>query len=1608
MDEQVEAYREEGKTEAASRLEDQLNLIHSRFRELAMKFELFQRQSASEYSLVLDRVSRELRDISSQLSLAELRSWDTTDVGKNHPSDDGNEELTCRIDALKIEFNQVGSQITESRTVLEKALKLSEKLRLSMHNVEMGLTADSIPEESNLCDSEEDLYLYLKNKVSEMIKLKDDLRSILQIKSDLISLSLHGPIDEAFINLQKRVDAIESRWKDMVNFLSKIHHELKKSHDVFKYKSNLPFKKCLPGSTLWKQNYSKKQTQNGSGYDESKCLELGQEIESLRPEMSNLREMAIKLVVMFVGKKGDVEPEMRSLGQRWDDIVRTVEERLAQNKEIPTPSSIVSSSNNTKKTLPPLSNYFSPDSEMDSEEIVTLPEDDDEMVSSCSSSSHHIPSPSKKDETKKIISSLSIIPSSNKRGVKSLPVTSVLSTTTTTTNGSEKVKVKVCINTLPSPQKAVKSPVTINSQVPFNKAKTGALMIWTKNPPLLVIMRQSKKLLNDTNNHIQELKSKSTSYHSSRYNSSSSSSSSSAGILEKESTDFANSKKNIMSKISKAKGKIMDLDREADIKLRLDLIEMESQMIEAEVATLISRGDTLVLMTHRNDISKAEALQKDVSELRESWADIRSLCERKKAQAASLEKKLEEFKESADEIKSWISSFKSTRNVRQSPVFSRKKLEVDSLNNLGSTLKRQNVLGVNALNLSLINSKWDYLLNGSTRTPSKNETALLSNKSPRQRASDSQKEIATILEKLIDAVNVISRQMNNQFLSSPRIYENLLGQRKSLETVRSAIERIGPTVRKTESDVEGLNGRDGGLSVEYYDKILVLGEKLRKSWMDLNSKYLQRHEIWKVCSRNSDTFGKDIIELNKCFDISHPSVSQAKLSEKQKEITNVTSLGKEIIGQTSKHIESDPPPSVPSDKVIPSIDDTLSYLQKPVNVSSLNQVSHAIEKLDTIQKSFLESKEDQDKSSSSKIEKLTPILSKKLSYLSERKSKLEKFKQKIEAAHTWVEDMSRKLSDVAKQKMKGSRSEVISRIRLAVIDKEYEVNRLLNEYMILEREVSMQQEVDPELRKSVDSFKIAWKKLTSESRRISTEGSTSRETSPMVRHNNKSSDSSSMKEGPSYGSMIPLSEEVAPFSLTLEPSMSELDIWLDSIASEISGNVAPVHDNESVKELITRITFYLHDLEIKRPFIDDLMTNSSNLAREENQMKMKIKSLRDHWDSVKCLLLSRKKTELMSMSTESDQFKRKSMEMNTGLKRIEEKLAKINRNSSTLPSFYHQFNSFSSFCRRISSVYSKDDTSKINEFEGSILSKYQELEASVNENHDSLQTSKSVLTNYDSSKKNEDIRREPSKLLSKLSLLKEDISSKNPEFTSILSTGESISHGMTHTESGMLRQRGDEMSLRVKALTNKVDHLNEFLLQSKEEINSSSSPNKENFSSSSRCNGDVIPEEEEEGSLLRWIEKKRKEIRSLSMKSDLSGLKKQLEEHEAFEKRITEEKEGRSPHGLGSLKENQEWNTLKTDIEEWRTRLLERIRDLKMFQNDFESLTSRLAAVEETRSLWNEEEEEEDSLLETTDITTLAKNKDPRSKIDPHKNDDDIKNIAKQEENMKNRLNMKK
>ena len=54
----------------------------------------------------------------------------------------------------------------------------------------------------------------------------------------------------------------------------------------------------------------------------------------------------------------------------------------------------------------------------------------------------------------------------------------------------------------------------------------------------------------------------------------------------------------------------------------------------------------------------------------------------------------------------------------------------------------------------------------------------------------------------------------------------------------------------------------GGLSMEYFDKLTAMGEKLREDWNTTNDRYVERRSVWRVCDQEMRSFAALEHELN--------------------------------------------------------------------------------------------------------------------------------------------------------------------------------------------------------------------------------------------------------------------------------------------------------------------------------------------------------------------------------------------------------------------------------------------------------------------------------------------------------------------------------------------------------------------------------------------------------------------------------------------------------------------------------------------------------------------------------------------------------------------------
>lgn len=162
-------YQKKGKTEAAARLRDQVQLLEERFQASQVKLNAFTSPQANfegrlnramgelraveRSSCILDVASAGLNNIQDQYkhclkmyrTLSEIKSEieSVIKTGRKLCEDKTTKyakKLTLSIDALKYLYNSLGEHVTQSKITLERLLRIATALQSNISTIERWLT----------------------------------------------------------------------------------------------------------------------------------------------------------------------------------------------------------------------------------------------------------------------------------------------------------------------------------------------------------------------------------------------------------------------------------------------------------------------------------------------------------------------------------------------------------------------------------------------------------------------------------------------------------------------------------------------------------------------------------------------------------------------------------------------------------------------------------------------------------------------------------------------------------------------------------------------------------------------------------------------------------------------------------------------------------------------------------------------------------------------------------------------------------------------------------------------------------------------------------------------------------------------------------------------------------------------------------------------------------------------------------------------------------------------------------------------------------------------------------------------------------------------------
>ena len=305
------------------------------------------------------------------------------------------------------------------------------------------------------------------------------------------------------------------------------------------------------------------------------------------------------------------------------------------------------------------------------------------------------------------------------------------------------------------------------------------------------------------------------------------------------------------------------ISSESDLGLRSDLVEMETQQIEAEVATSISRGETLILMIHRQDPTQAENLQARVNHLRDNWQTVKRSADTKKHEAESLRLELEKFLSLSSSLSTWLEETKRKiesvkGDKKELGVIGRqmeaKKADLTTINKIGNKLTAANAFKGQEASLTSLNQKWEQAKQSCSLVTRRDHSKSASPKESVNKTYPA--ELNNKISRVREAVSAVDKQLNTSVLTG-RKYEKLSSQQETLERVKSAVDTLKPNVKKLEKDLELMSG---SVSMEYFEKLTSMGEKCREEWAGVNKKYQTKKKVYDEAMQDCDKLSK--LELN--------------------------------------------------------------------------------------------------------------------------------------------------------------------------------------------------------------------------------------------------------------------------------------------------------------------------------------------------------------------------------------------------------------------------------------------------------------------------------------------------------------------------------------------------------------------------------------------------------------------------------------------------------------------------------------------------------------------------------------------------------------------------
>ncbi|XP_037520470.1 dystrophin [Rhipicephalus sanguineus] len=343
LSDQVDAYHAQNRVEAALRLDEQLQLMKMKFEDISAKLKRF--QCPDDFEPKLGRISKLLTEVEQGMKQLDLNSespdkiqdqlvqcmhfYKTLSEVKSEVeqvirqgrqlAESGEADRPCnlnqKLDSIKSHYNQLGAKVTESKSVLEQALRLArclQKEMIALHNW-MAATMEEIEKPHGT----EDELKFAEGKLRELEQKKPSMIAIVELSEGLTALAPGHKLP----SLANTVRTLKQQWAAIDDSLrKKVPLGPKDVEKMFSRFCNhlTAIKTWLEGAELYfvaKTEYK----ESAAGQRKLKSLQMEMAEQNTRVQM--LKEEALELLRQGPRYSKTVESELSALSERWNAVV---------------------------------------------------------------------------------------------------------------------------------------------------------------------------------------------------------------------------------------------------------------------------------------------------------------------------------------------------------------------------------------------------------------------------------------------------------------------------------------------------------------------------------------------------------------------------------------------------------------------------------------------------------------------------------------------------------------------------------------------------------------------------------------------------------------------------------------------------------------------------------------------------------------------------------------------------------------------------------------------------------------------------------------------------------------------------------------------------------------------------------------------------------------------------------------------------------------------------------------------------------------------------------------------------------------------------------------